>query len=142
MAVEGALGLAGGAGGVAERGRSPLIELRPHEIRVLGIDQSLVTRKLGEAGGRLGALRRHQHNPAVLRKLRSQPLDQRDEAGVDEEKPVAGVIDDVDDLVVEQPGIDRMANRADTGDAVIELEVAKGVPGERADPVARLYAEL
>src|SRR6516162_11012018 len=141
MAVERALGIAGGAGGVAERGRGPLVELRPYEIWLLGRDQVLVARELGEAGRRLGALLGHQHDAAVLRKLRRQPLDQGDEAGIDEEKPVAGVVDDIDDLVIEQPGIDRMADRADTGDRVIELEVAESIPGKRPDPVARFDPE-
>src|SRR5207245_10879559 len=67
---------------------------------------------------------------------RRQPLDQRDKARIDKEQPVRGVIDYVDDLVFEQPRVDRVADRADARDPVIELEMAKGVPGECPDAVA------
>ena len=68
--------------------------------------------------------------------MRRQPLDQRDKARIDKEQPVRGVIDYVDDLVFEQPRVDRVADRADARDRVIELEMAKGVPGECPDAVA------
>ena len=45
------------------------------------------------------------------------------------------MIYDVNDLVIEQSGIDRVADRTDARDAVIELEMTIGVPGESADPV-------
>ena len=46
------------------------------------------------------------------------------------------MVDDIDDLLVEQARVDRVAHRADAGDAVIQLEMAEIVPRQRADPVA------
>ena len=46
------------------------------------------------------------------------------------------MVDDVGDLLVEQPRVDGVADRAHAGDGVVELEVAIAVPGQRADPVA------
>jgi hypothetical protein len=65
-----------------------------------------------------------------------QPLHQRHEGEVEEEQPVLGVVDDVDDLLVEEPRVDRVIDRADAGDAVPGLEMPPGVPGERRDAVA------
>ena len=45
--------------------------------------------------------------------------------------------DDVDELLEEKPGIDRVNDRFDAGYAVVELEVAVAVPGERSDALAR-----
>src|SRR5690606_18341466 len=60
-----------------------------------------------------------------------------------EEQPaILGMIDDVHDLIFEQPRIDRVAHEAGAGDAVIDLEMAEVVPGERRDPVAPPYPRL
>ena len=83
---------------------------------------------------RLG--RFEQDDPAIRRQLRPQPLDQRDKARLDKQQPVLCVIDDIDDLLVEQARVDRVAHRADAGDAVIQLEMAEIVPRQGADPVA------
>jgi len=45
--------------------------------------------------------------------MRRQPLDERDKARIDEEQPVRGMIDYVGDLFIEQPRVDRVADRAD-----------------------------
>jgi hypothetical protein len=60
--------------------------------------------------------------------MRCQPLYQRSEARIDKEQPICRVVDYVDDLVIEQPGVDRMADRADPGDRVIEFEMAERIP--------------
>src|SRR4051812_16836028 len=83
---------------------------------------------------RLG--RFEQHEPAIRRQLRPQALDQRNKARFDKEQPVLGVVDDVDDLLVEEARVDRVAHRADAGDPVIQLEMAEIVPRQGADPVA------
>jgi hypothetical protein len=48
------------------------------------------------------------------------------------------VVDDPGDLLWKQPGIDRMADRADPHDAVPAFEVARGIPGDGGDAVAEL----
>src|SRR2546423_14276198 len=88
------------------------------------------------ASGGLGALLGHPYDPAFCREVRRQSFDQRSKARIDKKEPVFGVIDYVHDLVIEQPWIDRVANRADPRDRVIELEMAEGVPGEGPDAVA------
>ena len=68
-------------------------------------------------------------------------LDQRQEREVEEDQPVAGMVDDVGELVVEQPRVDRVDDRAHPRYAVVELEVAITIPGERSDAVARSDAQ-
>ena len=66
VAVERALGIACRAGGVAERGGGPLVELRPFEIPVLGRDQPFIAgrprRPVAGSALSLG----QQNNPAVV----------------------------------------------------------------------------
>ncbi len=145
VVVERALGMAGRARGVAEARRRGLIEHRPLVLGGLGRDQPLVAPDL-EAGPR-EAIRRQvgivgQDEDALERpQLRRQALDQRQEHRVGEQIAVLGVIDDVGDLVREQAGVDRVADRPDARDAVVELEVPVVVPGERRDPVAEADPE-
>ena len=61
---------------------------------------------------------------------------------IDKDRLVLGMVGDVGDVVGRQPRVDRMEHRAQTGNAEIELEMAMGVPGERAHPVAELDAQL
>ena len=68
-------------------------------------------------------------------------FDQRQEGCVEEQRRVLGMVGDVSDLLGEQPGIDGVADGADAGDGVVELEVAVAVPGQRGHPVSRLDAE-
>ena len=49
---------------------------------------------------------------------------------------------DVGDLIGEEPRIDGVIDRADTGDAVPGLEVPPRIPGERRDAIAELDAFL
>jgi hypothetical protein len=52
------------------------------------------------------------------------------------------VVDDVGDLLGEQPRIDGVADGADAGDGVVQLEVAVAVPRQRCDAVAGFHAEI
>jgi len=84
----------------------------------------------------------HGHDVAYGRELRQQLLDRGQQVQVDEQQPVLGVVDDVDDLLGKQPRVDGVTHRAHPRDAVIELEVAIAVPGQGADAVARRDAEI
>ena len=42
------------------------------------------------------------------------------------------MVDNVHDLVIEQPRVDHMTDRTDARDAVIQLEIAEGIPGKGA----------
>ena len=63
--------------------------------------------------------------------------------GLDENKDfeVVGVGDDVGDLIGVQARVDGVADRADARDAVVDLQMAVGVPGQRADPLAVAHAQ-
>src|ERR1700730_15552906 len=113
MAVKHALRVAGGARGIAKRGGRALVEFGPLEILVFGPNKRLVETEARKAGCGLRAFRGHPYDSAFCREMRRQPLDERDKARIDEEQPVRGMIDYVDDLFIEQPRVDRVADRAD-----------------------------
>ena len=95
-----------------------------------------------EAGCGPGALLSHPYDPAFRRQVWCQAFDERGKGCVGKEQPLFGVIDYVDDLLIEQPRVDRVADRADPRDRVIELEMAEGIPGECPDAVAGSDPEL
>ena len=64
-------------------------------------------------------------------------LDDRHEGQVDEQRLVLGVVHDPGDLVGEQPRVERVVDAAHAHDAVPGLDMARRVPGERRDAVAR-----
>ena len=68
-------------------------------------------------------------------------LDQRQKRQIEEQRRVLRVVGDVGDLLGEQARVDGVADGADAGDGVVELEVAVAVPGQRRHAVARLDAE-
>ncbi len=76
-----------------------------------------------------------------MRQARRKLLDQRRKDWIEEDVSVLGVIDDVLQLLGEQARVDRMQHPPRGGDAIVELEVTIGVPGERRDPVAGLEPE-
>ena len=141
MAVQHALGIAGGAGCVAQRGRGVLVELGPVEIVVLGGEQLFVAEQVRDRNGR--HVRAVGHRDPALDALacRSEPFDERRERQVEEAMAILGMIDDVSELVGKQARIDGVDHRARAGHRVIELEVAIAVPRERADAIARLHAQ-
>lgn len=52
------------------------------------------------------------------------------------------MVEDIDDLVIEQPRIDRVQDGAHSADAVEALEVAKAVHRKRRDPIPTANAEV
>ncbi len=140
--VEHALGIAGRARGVAERRGGALVELRPVERARLVGDQLLVAQQVRDLGrGRHVGAVGHDHD--VLHRLEMGPhaLDDRQQVEVDEQDLVLGVVGDVGDMLGCEPRIEGVQHRADAGNAEIELEMAVGVPGDGADPVAELDAQ-
>ena len=142
MGVHDALRVAGGARGVADRRRVALVELRPPVVVGFSGEQLLVAeerleRRAARHGGALG----HQDEPLHRLEPRRELLGEGQGRRVDEQPGILGVVDDVDDLVGEQPRIHRMQHGARAGHAVEQLEVAMGVPAERADPVTRPHPE-
>ena len=66
---------------------------------------------------------------------RLQPLDYRGKGGVVEEHSIFGVIGDVDELIVEQAGIDGMDDPAHADRAIPADEMAAVVHRQRCDAV-------
>jgi len=60
----------------------------------------------------------------------------RQEAEVEAQHAVFGMVDDPAQLVGVQARVDRMQNTARAADPVVELQVAVAVPREGADPLA------
>ncbi len=73
--------------------------------------------------------------------MRRELLDERQKRQVEEDQPVFRVVDDVRELVEEEPRVDRVDDRFHPRHGVVELEVAVPVPGERADALAGHDAE-
>ena len=71
-----------------------------------------------------------------------QHLQERHEAEVGEDPLILGMIDDVAQLIGEEPGIECVDDRAKPHDAVPDLEVAPCVPRHGGDDRAQLEAEL
>ena len=68
-------------------------------------------------------------------------FEQGHEGDIGEDKPVLSVIEDIDQLLLEQSRVDRVAHRAYARDAVIKLEMAIAVPRQGGDPVALVDAQ-
>ena len=64
-----------------------------------------------------------------------------DAAEVDEEEAVLGVVDHVDQLLWEEPGVYRVQDRTHARDAEERLEVARMVPRDPAHALTGLDAE-
>jgi hypothetical protein len=75
------------------------------------------------------------------RQPRRDGLDDRGHVGLEGEEAVFGVVDDVDQLVGEQPGVQRVQHAAGARHAIPDRHVPRGVPGHHADPVSGLRAE-
>ena len=130
-----ALGVAGGPAGVAERARGPLVELGPPIARVARLDQLLVAQGVGQLRGHVRAVGHHD-DVAERRPIPGELCDQRREGQVAKQRAVLGVVDDVGDLLGEQPRVDGVANSAHRRDAEIKLQVPVVVPRDRRDAVA------
>jgi len=138
--IEHTLGMAGGARGVAQRRGGVLVETRPRVAVALRLDEFLVAQQPGQI--ELGHVRAIGQHHVVLHRfqLRREFLHQRAEAQVEKQHLVLGVIDDVADLLGRKPRVDRVQHHARAGHAVVELQMAPGVPRQGGD--GRVAAEL
>ena len=138
--IQHALGIAGGAGGVAHRGRGILVKGLPLELAVGFRDPVLVGDRVLQRGLRHVRLV-GEHDVALdARQLVGDLFQDRHEGDVGHHHAVLRMIDDPGDLVREQARIDGMADRADPHDAVPGFQMAPGVPGDGGDAVAELDA--
>ena len=139
MRVDGALGVTGGAGRVAHAGGVGLLERGPRLHRLRARQQLFVVERprwdLGTG--------RVLHDDDVLDGLQllADRLERRPARGIDDEHPVGRVIDDVGDVLRGEPDVHGVQDRAHQRGREVGLEMAVGVPGERADAVALADAE-
>ncbi len=134
MRIDDALGLAGGAGGVAHACGVVFVDLAPCEI-VVGRQPFLVGLRVER---RVGHVRRVGQDDDVLHGLEmvAQLLHQRHEGQVDEEQARFRVVHDPGDLLGEEARIDGVVDAARAHQPVPDLEMPPGVPGERRAAVA------
>jgi hypothetical protein len=140
MRIQHALGLAGGAAGVAQPRRGVFVEAAPLRRR-MRLDQRLVGREAGDSRrGQIGALSQQYH--ALERRAGlKHGLDQRQKCGVDEENAIFGMVDDIDELRRMQPGVQGMAHGADAHGRVPHFHMLRGIPGQCRNTVAGSDAE-
>ena len=137
VAVEHPLGRARGARGVAQPARVVLVGPRPFGHRLVRRNQGFV--RAGPAQGRFGHGRLVAQQDETLDggQLVLQVFHQGHEVEIEENDAIARVVEDVGHLGAEQPRVDRVADRAHAGNGVEQLEMAKAVPGQRRDWLAR-----
>jgi hypothetical protein len=70
------------------------------------------------------------------------PPQQRQEAAVDHDHPVGGVLDDISEVVGMKTEVERVQHGAHGRNREIGLQMLMMVPGERADPVPRANTQL
>ena len=75
------------------------------------------------------------HDVAQRRQVRQHAGEQRDQRRVDDDHPVLGVVDDVDQLLREQPQVERVQHRAHARHREVGHQVLGVVPHEGGDPL-------
>ncbi len=138
MRVEDAFRFAGGAGRVAHRRRVELVRLRQvHRGR--GLREERFVFEIAGGHRFRGADDDHCLDGGDER---LQLLPERQKRFVDDHHRIAGVVDDVGELVVVEAEVERVEDAAHERDGEIGLEVCAVVPGESGDAVARSDAEV
>ncbi len=138
--IEYALGIAGGARRVAQEGAKVLVQARPGDVRAFARQQGFIAQRADRARSRALFVRQHDEG-LHRRQLRREALDHGEEVAVEQEDGAFGVVDRVDDLLVEQAGVGGVQNRADPRHGVEQLEMPVGVPGKTGHAVALADAQ-
>ncbi|EAV43465.1 hypothetical protein SIAM614_02271 [Stappia aggregata IAM 12614] len=134
--IERALGVACRTGGVTKAGGLVLVKIRPVHFIRLPVKDLLVTEHAIQRRFRHMRAVRHDDHAKVCRKMRAQLFHDRQEGEINEQQPVLGVIDDIDHLFRRKTRIDGVADGADAGNCIVELEMAIAIPGKCRDAVA------
>ena len=138
MHIGGALGvgdafrITGRPGGVTEHHRRSLVEIGP--VPILGCigNQVLVRDRSRDL---LVGLRTHHHIGHNRLQLGHDRCQQRNQIRIDEKHPVAGVVDDVGNLIREETDVDRVTDQARVRSRPIQLMMTPVVPRKRGDCV-------
>ena len=88
-----------------------------------------------DSSGMAPGIRHDDHGAERPGQLRGNGLHQRSEAGIGEQHPIAGMADDVGDVLGMQARVDGVADRSHPRRGVVDLKMPVAVPRERADPV-------
>jgi hypothetical protein len=139
VAVQDALRVAGGGRCVTQRRGGVLVELRPGTLTAAAGQQVLVG--VNGAKPRLGHPVGHHHIGANLGQIVGQSFHQGNLVGFQQEHAVPAVVDDVADLLGEQPQIHRVQYRAQAWHREIGLVVPVGVPRHCAHAVTLTHTE-
>ncbi len=140
VGVEHALGRAGGAGGVAEPGRSLFIEATPRSLDTMRFEQGLVTPHLRPVTAQhidwRHRLAVHDDDMLETRTQRRQLGQKRREARGHGEGAVFCFVDHRSEVGHGQARIQRVADHAGAHERVIHFQMMLSVPAERADAIA------
>ncbi len=133
-------GVPRGARGVHQGSRRVFVERLPVKARVRVGDPLFVGNGIAQA--RIGHVRavREDNVSLDLRQAVGNTLEQPDETQVNEQHPVARLVDDVDDLIRKQPGIHRMVNRRNPANPVPAFKMPRRAPGQCANAITGLDA--
>ena len=141
MRIRDAFRVAGRPRRVAHRGGASFVDLRPREARLLGREQLFVSKDVAGQSTRV-AFRRAGHDVRLDGlEVGCDARKQGNEGIVDDDDLVLGVVDDVRQLVREEPQVQRVHHSAHTRNGEIRLEMLLRVPAERSDAVAGFDAE-
>ena len=134
MGVDDTLRVAGGAARVTHARRTVFV-VDAELDRVGSGEQLLVVEQFVavEVGGDVAFAVVHHHQVLQPFERRQQRGEQAEQRAVDEDHLVVGVVDDVGELLGEQADVERVQDPAGARRREVQLEVAGGVPRERAD---------
>src|ERR1043166_4792449 len=134
MRIEHALGVAGGAGGKTHGGGIVLAGTRKFVAATGGRQQFLISFR----AGRQGPVLMTDDKNSIRLYLVTEPLIQRQQHVIDDEKTVLRVIDDESQLLRVQPKIERVHHAAGGGHAEVGFKMGVVVPAESAYAVSGL----
>ena len=132
--IDHALGLAGGARGVAHAAGVAFVLFGVDELALGGGQEILVAFH----AVRHGLAGQRHHDDLLEVDLVGELFVQRQQHVVDDEETILGVIDDPGHVVRRQAQVQGVQYRAGDRNAEIRLQVRGGVPGKGRDPIAVL----
>ena len=83
----------------------------------------------------------HDHEMLNIFQRGCHQFEDRNQVGVHQHHLVAGVVDDVGQVVLGEANVGGVSDRAHVGRREVRLEVPVGVPAERSDPVAPSHTQ-
>ena len=141
MRIEHTLGIACGAGGVAEATGRQLAEAPPNRIGRQTGDQGFVHNHILARAFRTVGFVRQDDDLLDGRRLVQIGKQHGRKGQVGEDDLVASMVGDPQDLIRMQAGIERMADRPHAHNAIPNLDMIGCVPGQRADAIAKPDAQ-